>query len=250
MRTQNKPFVVEIKKAKRAIDAPAESPAPRGAAASPSIWNSMPEPSQPPLTASAARRAADALFDFKPKTAQPAPPVERETPVVDATPIAAALPASPSTPSPTGRVLWVERPNQQSRPWTRVLMSFRPVGVADGHARTRHPPKPKHRPRSARVWQSPVRGLSDALAVSSRLSWSSRFPSPPRRRCRRFSRRRLLSRPFPCSAPYAASGPRSCRVANAGRTAFPSSAAETSLRRKAEPTWDCIEKPCRRVEGF
>ena len=110
MRTQNKPFVVEIKKAKRAIDAPAESPAPRGAAASPSIWNSMPEPSQPPLTASAARRAADALFDFKPKTAQPATPVERETPVVEATPIAAALPASPSTPSPTGRVLWVERP--------------------------------------------------------------------------------------------------------------------------------------------
>ena len=131
MRTQNKPFVVEIKKAKRATDAPAETPAPRGAAPSSSIWSSVPEPSQPPLTASAARRAADALFDFTPKT--PAPKTSRakcsrargcraqgsralgagcpqRPPLVHAAPEPEELPASPVTPSPKGRVLWVERP--------------------------------------------------------------------------------------------------------------------------------------------
>lgn len=109
MRTQNKPFVVEIKKTKRAPETPAETPAPRGAAPSSSIWSSVPEPSQPPLTASAARRAADALFDFTPKAPEPAAPVARTAPAVDAAPDTEALPASSEMPAPRGRVLWVER---------------------------------------------------------------------------------------------------------------------------------------------
>ena len=237
MRTQNKPFVVEIKKAKRAIDAPAESPAPRGAAASPSIWNSMPEPSQPPLTASAARRAADALFDFKPKTAQPATPVERETPVVRGDTDCGSAAGEPLNALAKGPCALGRAPRTSVAAVDEVLMSFRPVGVADGHARIG-------------TLRSRSTGREAPACRKARCA-SRRTPPPCRRACRgrAGSRRRPRvgaggspadgsSRPFPCSAPCAASGRRNCRVANAGRTAFPSSAAETSLRRKAEPTWN------------
>ena len=223
MRTQNKPFVVEIKKAKRATDAPAETPAPRGAAPSSSIWSSVPEPSQPPLTASAARRAADALFDFTPKAsrkARPAVPVARKAPVVDAAPVAEALPASLVTPSPKGRVLWVERPEPAAAAVDEISEA---VPARRGRGRPRKIVVPAD--AEAPAVEAPARGEAGRKACWTPASrrracdGRSRPRSPFRRRC-------TSHRRFPCSAPCADCGRRNCRAASAGRTAFRSSAAE------------------------
>lgn len=100
MRTQNRPFVVEIKKTKRVEKSGAE-PAPPVAAAS--MWPTGQDTLAPALTASAARKAADALFTIKPETRPEAMPLpEPETG-------AGAEAISDRSAAPgRGRVLWAQ----------------------------------------------------------------------------------------------------------------------------------------------
>lgn len=94
MRTQNRPFVVEIKKAKRAEKTGA-TPVP---AAAP-LWGAGLETLESATSASAARRAADALFSFKPAAA---PQVEAV--IADPAPAEESAVAAPAR----GRVLWAQ----------------------------------------------------------------------------------------------------------------------------------------------
>ncbi|MCP8940576.1 hypothetical protein NK718_18785 [Alsobacter sp. SYSU M60028] len=100
MRTQNRPFVVEIKKTKRAEKSGAEPASPVAAA---SMWPTGPDALAPALTASAARKAADALFTIKPETRPEATPLpEPETGAgAEANGGRSAAPAR-------GRVLWAQ----------------------------------------------------------------------------------------------------------------------------------------------